>query len=311
MKRIAIAGGTGFIGSHVARALVARGDQVLVFTRNVKNVKKGPRGLPEEVELCEWDPRSDGAWQEALEGTDGVIQLAGEVLVGRRYTKALKAEFYESRVGSTERLVRGIERASRKPSVFVSGSAIGYYGADRGTMELDETSEPGADFLAHLCVDWEAAARRAESMGTGVRVVTARIGIVLARGGGALDQMALPFKLFVGGPIGSGEQVVSWIHMDDAVGILLRCLDDASLSGPVNVTAPQPASNAELSRAIGRALGSPAWLKVPGFALKAMFGEGAEPILGGQRVVPAVMLKHGFQFRHPEVGEAVEHALKA
>lgn len=306
MKRIAIAGGTGFIGSHLARALSARGDQVLVFTRNVK---KGHRGLPKEVELCEWEPRSDGAWQEALDGTDAVIQLAGEVLVGRRYTKALKAEFYESRVGSTERLVRGIERASRKPAVFVSGSGIGYYGADRGTTELDETSEPGADFLAQLCVDWEAAARRTESMG--VRVVTARIGIVLARGGGALDQMALPFKFFVGGPIGSGEQVVSWIHMDDTVEILLRCVDDVSVAGPVNVTAPQPASNAELSRAIGRALGSPAWLKVPGCALKAMFGEGAEPILGGQRVVPAVMLKHGFQFRHPEVGEAVEHALKA
>lgn len=279
---------------------------MLVFTRNAA---KGHRGLPKEVELCEWDPRSDGVWQEALDGTDVVIQLAGEVLVGRRYTKALKEEFYESRVRSTARLVRGIERASRKPSVFVSGSAIGYYGADRGTTELDERSEPGDDFLAQLCVDWEAASRRAESLG--VRVVTARIGIVLARGGGALDQMALPFKFFVGGPIGSGRQVVSWIHMDDAVGILLRCVDDASLTGPVNVTAPQPASNAELSRAIGRALGSPAWLKVPGCALKAMFGEGAQPILGGQWVVPSVMLQHGFQFRHPEVGEAVEHALKA
>ncbi|HEU5075917.1 MAG TPA: TIGR01777 family oxidoreductase [Polyangiaceae bacterium] len=306
MKRIAIAGGTGFVGSHVARALVARGDQVLVFTRSVK---QGHRGLPKEVELCEWDPRSDGAWQEALNGTDAVIQLAGEVLVGRRYTEALKREFYESRVTSTERLVRGIERASRKPAAFVCGSAIGYYGADRGATEFDETSAPGDDFLAQLCVDWEAAARRAESFG--VRVVNARLGIVLGHGGGALEQMALPFKFFAGGPIGSGKQIVSWVHMDDAVGIFLRCLDDVSLTGPVNVTAPQPASNGDLSRAIGRALGSPAWLKVPGFALKAMFGEGANPILGGQRVLPKVMLHHGFQFRHPEVGEAVEHALKA
>lgn len=290
----------------MARALVARGDQVLVFTRSVK---QGQRGLPKEVELCEWDPRSDGAWQEALDGTDAVIQLAGEVLVGRRYTEALKREFYESRVTSTESLVRGMERASRKPGAFVCGSAIGYYGADRGTTELDETAAPGDDFLAQLCVDWEAAARRAESLG--VRVVNARIGIVLGKGGGALEQMALPFKFFAGGPIGSGKQVVSWVHMEDAVGMFLRCLDDASLAGPVNVTAPQPASNAELSRAIGRALGSPAWLKVPGFALKAMFGEGANPILGGQRVVPAVMLHRGFQFRYPEVGEAVEHALKA
>lgn len=306
MKRIAIAGGTGFIGSHVAKALVARGDQVVVFTRSVKN---GHRGLPEQVELCEWDPQNDGAWQEALDGTDAVIQLAGEGLVGRRYTQKLKDQFYASRVTSTECLVRGIERAARRPSVFVGGSAIGYYGMDRGTTELDEASSPGEDFLAQLCVAWEGAARRAE--GAGVRVVNARIGIVLARGGGALDQMALPFKFFAGGHIGSGRQVVSWIHMDDAVGILLRCIDDASLAGPVNVTAPEPASNADLSRAIGRALGSPAWLTVPGFALKALFGEGANPILGGQCVVPAVMLKHGFEFRHPEVGEAVEHALKA
>lgn len=306
MKRIAIAGGTGFVGSHVARALAARGDQVLVFTRNVK---KGHRGLPEQVELCEWEPLQNGAWQEALDGVDAVIQLAGEVLVGRRYTESLKREFYESRVTSTQRLVDGIERATRKPSVFVCGSAIGYYGADRGTTVLDETSQAGEDFLARLCVDWEAAARRAETFG--VRVVSARIGIVLGKGGGALDQMALPFKFFVGGPIGSGKQVVSWIHMDDAVEMFVRCVDDAALTGPVNVTAPQPASNEELSRAIGRALGSPAWLKVPGFALKAMFGEGAQPILGGQWVVPAVMLRHGFQFRHPEVGEAVKHALKA
>ena len=150
VKRIAIAGGTGFIGSELARALVARGDQVLVFTRNVK---KGHRGLPREVELCEWDPRQDGAWQERLDGTDAVVQLAGEVLVGRRYTKALKDEFYASRVTSTECLVRGIERATRKPSVFVSGSAIGYYGCDRGATPLDEKSGAGEDFLAKLCVD--------------------------------------------------------------------------------------------------------------------------------------------------------------
>ena len=291
---------------------MARGDQVLVFTRNVKKgraAQKGGRGLPQEVELCEWEPQSDGAWQEALDGVDAVIQLAGEGLVGRRYTEELKGQFYQSRVTSTECLVRGIERAKRRPAVFIGGSAIGYYGFDRGTTELDEMSEPGDDFLAQLCVDWEAAAQSAEEFG--VRVVSARIGIVLARGGGALDQMALPFKFFAGGPIGSGKQVVSWIHMEDTVGILLRCLDDESVMGPVNVTAPQPASNAELSGAIGRALGSPSWLKVPGFALKAMFGEGANPILGGQRVVPSVMLSHGFQFRHPEVGEAVEHALKA
>lgn len=303
---VVIAGGTGFIGSHVAKTLVERGDRVTVLTRN-PNKHKGQ--LPEAVALAEWDPSSDGDWQAVLSGADAVIQLAGEVLVGRRYTDALKDEFYRSRVFSTECLVRGMQMAEHKPKVFLCGSAIGYYGTTRGTTPLDEGEQPGSDFLAKLCVDWEAAANRAEA--EGIRVVNARIGIVLAKGGGALEQMALPFKFYVGGPIGSGDQVVSWIHMDDAVGIFLECLDDASIIGPVNVTAPHPASNKELSDAIARALGKPSWLKVPGFALEVAFGEGAKPILGGQYVVPAVMLERGYAFRYTNVGEAVQHALKA
>ncbi len=308
VKRYVVAGGSGFIGTELCRALVERGDEVTVLTRNANAARRRSR-LPSEVELVEWDPERDGEWQGVLDGKDGVVHLAGEVLVGRRYTEELKQEFYASRVTSTERIVTGIELASERPKVFVCGSAIGYYGVDRGLEVLDERSEPGDDFLAQLCVDWEAAAQQAEVLG--VRVVSTRLGIVLGKGGGPLEQMALPFKFFVGGPIGSGNQMVSWIHMSDAVGILLACLDDETISGPVNVTAPHAASNEELAIAIAKALDRPTWLRVPGFALELLFGEGAKPILGGQRAVPRAMLQHGYQFRFTTVGDAVRDVLTA
>lgn len=303
VKRIIVAGGTGFIGSQLVFALAERGDQVTVLTRNASK----RYGLPEGVELREWQPDRDGDWQAVLDGKDAVVHLAGEGLVGKRYNAKLKQEFYTSRVTAAQCLVRGIERAVSRPQVFVCGSAIGYYGVDASSTPVDESAPPADDYWAELCVAWEGAALQAESLG--VRVVRARTGIVLDAGGGALEQMALPFKMFAGGPIGSGQQVVSWIHMRDAVGIFVQCIDDATLSGAVNVTAPNPVSNEELSAAIGEALHRPSWLRVPGFALKVAFGEGAQPILGGQHVVPKAMLEHGYQFQFPKVGEAVRHAL--
>jgi uncharacterized protein (TIGR01777 family) len=303
---VVVAGGTGFIGRSLASALVKRGDQVVVFTRNPE---KHRGDLPEQVVLVGWNPKRDGAWQREVEGADALVSLTGESLVGRRYTERFKKKLVDSRVGVTARLVAAIEKAEKPPRTFVCGSAIGYYGVERGVEPLDEEEPPGKDFLAQLCVDWEAAASKAEARG--VRVVNARIGIALGSGGVALEKMSLPFYFFVGGKVGSGEQMVSWIHIEDLVGILVACIDDESIRGAVNATAPEPASNAELARSIGRALKSPAWLPVPGFAVKLLFGEGAEPVLGGHRVIPMLLSDRGFEWRHVALDEAVSSALDA
>lgn len=303
--KVVVAGGTGFIGSALVRALAERGDQVVVFTRNLD---KHRPNLPDGVVLREWDPRQDGEWQSELDGIDQLVSLTGESLVGRRYTERFKRRLVDSRVGVTRRLVEGMRRAKKPPRVFLCGSAIGYYGLERGNEPLDEEEPAGTDFLAKLCVDWEAAASEAEALGT--RVVRARIGIALGPGGVALEKMSLPFYFFVGGRVGSGEQIVSWIHIEDLVRILLACLDDDSVQGAVNATAPNASSNAELARSIGRALRSPAWMPVPGFAVKLLFGEGAKPVLGGQRVIPKVMTERGFTWQHAELDEAVASALE-
>jgi uncharacterized protein (TIGR01777 family) len=238
-----------------------------------------------------------------------VINLAGEVLVGRRYTAALKREFVKSRVGVTQTIVQAIEAAERRPQVFLCASAIGYYGVAHGEEPLTEEDSPGSDFLAQICVDWEAAAAKASALG--VRVALARLGIVLGRRAPALGSMALPFRMLVGGPIGSGRQMFSWVHELDTVNMLLLALDNPSLIGPFNVTSPNACSNQELSQAIGKALGRPSWLKVPGVALRLLFGEGAEPILGGQRVVPKKLQELGFSWRYSEIEPALGEALSA
>ncbi len=306
--KLVVTGGTGFIGSALVRALVARGDTVVVLTRDPAQSSEAKEGTGSgTLELQAWDPTREGSWQKHLDGADAVVHLAGEPLVGRRQTKALFERARESRVRSAELLVDGMRRALRPPRIFVSGSAIGYYGGDHGAERLDESSRPGTDALAQLCVAWEAASSRASEQG--IRVVLARSGIVLGPGGGALPLMALPFRLFVGGPLGSGAQGVSWVHLDDSVAALLRAIDDEALEGPINVTAPEPVSNEELSRVIARALGRPSWLRVPAFALRLALADGAEPVLGGQHVVPRRLLDRGFVFRHPSVDEAVRSAL--
>jgi hypothetical protein len=239
---------------------------------------------------------------------DVVVNLAGQQAVGVRYTARIKDRILRSRVDSTTWLVRAMERAEHKPKVFLAGSAIGYYGSQRDSTRVDESAPAGSDFLALVCVAWEGAALRAESFG--VRVVRARTGIVLSEQGGPLESLVRPFKWFVGGPIGSGEQGFSWIHLDDEIAALLRCIDDESLRGPINLCAPEPVSNAEVSRAIGELLHRPALLKAPGFALKALFGEGAEPLLGGQWGVPRALLQAGFAFRYAEIHAALRAVLR-
>lgn len=299
MKRIVISGGTGYIGSALAQHLVARGDDVTVLTRGEPRA-----GNPGRVR---WDPYEVGDWASALDGADAVVHLAGERAVGVRYTEAVKRRLYDSRVVSTQNLVKALERARTKPRVLVSASAVGYYGNRPASERVDESSPPGQDFLARLCVDWEAAAREASKLG--VRVVTPRVGVVFGPGDGPLKVMSLPFKLFVGGKLGSGEQGISWIYLDDVVAALTLCIDDEAVPDRLNLCSPHPASNAEVSTAIAQALHRPSLFTVPAFGLKALFGEGAETILTGQFAVPGVLERLGFDFRARDLATAVSRGL--
>lgn len=304
MKKVVVSGATGFIGGALVRALAERRDAVTVLSRRVAGVAAPPGGS-----VVQWEPEAAGDWHRALDGADAVVHLAGEQAVGARWTRAAKERIRASRVRSTEQLVLAMREAQTKPAVLVCASAVGYYGARSPDVELDEGAPAGTDFLASVCVEWERAARQASELG--VRVVCARLGIVLGPGGGALAEMVKPFRAFAGGPIGSGEQVVSWVALQDAVAILLRLLDEESVSGPVNVVAPAAVDNETLSHAIGEALGRPSWLRVPALALRARFGEGAEPLLTGQRAVPGVLRRLGYQWVFPELEPALRAALAA
>jgi uncharacterized protein len=298
MKRIVVSGGTGYIGSALVKHLVARGDSVTVLTRGAAR-----DGNPRSVT---WDPYTVGDWARALDGADAVVHLAGERAVGARYTEAVKRRIYDSRIVTTQNVVTALAQAAEKPRVFVSASAVGYYGNRPSTERVDETAPPGDDFLARLCVDWEAAAEKARELG--IRVVNPRIGIVFGPGDGPLKVMAMPFRFFVGGKLGSGQQGISWIHLDDAVRALTLCIDDEMLPSKVNICSPNPASNAEISKAIAQVLGRPSWLTAPSFGLKLLFGEGAETILTGQFVEPAVLQKRATEvpiFEHPMLAAAL------
>jgi uncharacterized protein (TIGR01777 family) len=304
MSNVVVSGATGFVGRSLTAALLARGDAVTALTRDPDRAR---RVLPNETRLERWDARQGGETPlTSLENCDAVVHLAGERAVGARWTDKVKREIMDSRVESTERLALALERTLSRPSVFVCASGVGYYGA-HGDEPVDETGAAGSDFLAQVTVAWEAAARRVEALG--IRVVRARLGIVLGRGGGALEQMVVPFRMFVGGPIASGKQIVSWVHMEDAVGILLRAIDDPSISGAVNVTTPNAVTNEELSASIGRVLRRPSAFRVPELALRLRFGEGADPLVTGQRAIPRVLLEKGYAYRYPRLQEALTEVL--
>jgi len=301
--RVLVTGGTGFIGRALVERLLARGDSVTGLTRNAG--KPGARG----VAWVEWDPRRAGAWQQAIAGHDAVVHLAGETAAGRRYTPEVEREILESRVGSTERLIEAIHAApgERRPRVFVCASGVGYYGNHDDDARLDETAAAGSDFLARVCVEWEAAARAAES--AGVRAVSMRIGFVLGRDGGALARLVPIFKAFIGGPLGSGRQRVPWIHLTDVIGAFLHAIDHEILRGPVNIAAPNGVTNKAFARTLGSVLGRPSALPAPAFALRILFGDGAEPILGGQHAVPRALLEAGYRFQFPELEPALRDLL--
>ena len=303
MKRILITGGTGFIGRGLVRELLDRGDQVTVLTRDVGRAR--PK-LPPAVRVAAWDPHKDGAWSDELSVIDAVVHLAGEP-VFKRWTPEHKQRIVSSRVDSTRLLVEAIGRADKKPSVLVSASAVGYYGAHPFSETVDEGDEPGRDFLADVCDKWEAAAREVEQHG--VRSVMVRIGIVLGEDGGALEPMVKAFRRFAGGPLGDGKQPVAWVHRDDVVGIMLFALDHEEVTGPINAVSPYPVTNAELARTLGTVLNRPSWFRMPHGALRLLFNDGADMLTTGQRVYPKRAAELGYEFRQARLMRALESIL--
>lgn len=302
--RVLITGATGTIGLALADALRARGDRVLALSRDPE---RGERVLGAGVEVHPWaEPETTPPPTEALAGADAVVNLLGEP-VAQRWSDSAKQRIRESRVRSTRMLVAGLTSVPQdeRPRALVSQSATGYYGP-RGDAPLDEGASPGSDFLAEVTQAWEAEATTAAAS---ARVVCTRTGVVLSPSGGALAKMLPFFKLGIGGPVAGGQQYVPWIHLDDVVGAILHCVDHDDASGPVNVTAPNPVTNAELSRALGHALGRPAVLPVPGAAIKLLYGEMAEIVTTGQRAIPAKLGALGYTFRHPEIEAALKDVL--
>jgi uncharacterized protein (TIGR01777 family) len=291
--RIVIAGGTGLLGTALVRELTRDGVAVTVLTRR-----------PRQPQQVRWDPYGSAAteWAHAIEGADAVVNLVG-ASINRRWTPAYKRELWDSRVRATRTLVAAMKSLRHVPPVFVSGSAVGIYG-DRGDEAVVEQTPPGSDFLATLAAQWENEALAARPA---TRVVVVRSGIVLDRYAGALPRMALPFRLFVGGRLGSGDQYISWIHRNDWTGLVRWALANQTVTGPINATTPNPVTNLEFARTLGRVLRRPAIVPAPEFALRLALGEMADVVLGGQRVLPAKAQSLGFAFKYP----ALEEALRA
>ena len=297
-ERYVVAGGSGLIGSALAAELAAAGHDVVVLTRAPGRASAAVSGVRE----VGWDGRSIGPWAAEVDGAAAIVNLAGENLAGGRWTEARKRRLRSSRLEPARVLVEAIGRARARPAVLLQASAIGFYGA-RGTEPVDEETPPGRGFLPELCREWEAASAPAAELG--VRRVLMRSGIVLAREGGALPKLLPPFRLGLGGPLGDGRQGFSWIHALDEVGALRFLAARSDLAGPCNLTAPAPVANAELARALGRALGRPAFVRVPAAILRAALGELAAALLEGQFVMPRRLLEAGFAFRFPSLDGAL------
>ncbi|AUX45875.1 hypothetical protein SOCE26_073710 [Sorangium cellulosum] len=300
MKTVLVTGGSGFIGRGLVKDLLARGDRVTVLTRDEKRAQAALPG----ARVAYWNPMAPGPWFEEVDGVDAIIHLAGEP-IAKRWSEAARREIVDSRIETTRLMGEAIGQAKRKPSAFLCASAVGYYGPQPGDKALDEGAEPGQGFLADVVVRWEQAARAVEER-HGVRSVQLRIGVVIGEGGGALDKMIAPFKFFLGGPIGDGKQVISWIHRDDVVGLILLALDNEAVRGPLNVTSPNPATGEEVAQAIGAVLRRPAWLRVPEVMVKLGMGDAAEIVTTGQRVQPRRAEELGYTFRRPLLVPALE-----
>ncbi len=300
--RIFITGATGFIGRALCLRLIGTGHHVIAW---VRDESRASSLLGSDIALA--SARGGANLREEIARADAVINLAGEPVFGRRWTPARKRALVESRVNLTREIVQAIAESSKRPSVLISASAVGYYG-DRGDEIVDDDAPAGSDFLAGLCRDWEAAALDARAWG--VRVFIPRIGIVLGAEGGALASMLLPFRVGAGGPLGSGRQFVPWIHLHDMVEIFVAALENESFSGPMIAAAPNPVANRDLAKVIGKLLHRPSFMPAPAFALKLALGEAAEMLLTGQRVRPRLLGQAGFSWRFPTIENALADILK-
>lgn len=306
--RIIITGGTGLIGRTLANKLVQYGHDVIVLSRNPDKT----HGLESSVRVEEWDAKSAQGWGALADGAGAIVNLAGESIAGegfppKPWTPERKKRILESRLNAGKAVVEAIKAASNKPGVLIQSSAVGYYGT-HGDENITEDHPAGNDFLADVCKQWEASTAEVESMG--VRRAIVRTGLVLSSKGGVLPTMALPFKMFVGGPIGSGKQQIPWIHVEDEAGAIRFLLENNAAKGAFNLSAPEPLSNAGFSKALGRALGRPSYLPTPGAAFKIAFGELSMLLLEGQRAVPKHLQDMGFQFKYPEAEGAMRDLFK-
>jgi uncharacterized protein (TIGR01777 family) len=319
--KVAITGSTGFVGSLLVQQLHGKGHKVVVLARNTAFAQKVfPSEAFPNLEIVAYTPNASGSWQSVIASCDGVVNLAGEPIGEGRWTPERKQEILNSRKLGTQKIVEAITNANPKtavatnsstpatrclPTVLINASAIGYYGTSE-TETFDETSVSGNDFLAQVCQAWEAEARKVKD--AGVRLVILRFGIVLGNGG-ALAKMIPPFKLFAGGPIGSGRQWFSWIHIDDLVNLILQALTKPEIEGVYNATAPNPVRMADLSQTLARVMNRPSWLPVPAFAIEALLGDGAIVVLEGQQVLPKRTLETGFEYKYPNLQLALRQIL--
>lgn len=303
-RKIIITGGSGLIGRALVEEFNSHAYEVFVLSRRPQAIT----GMPDAVRIVGWDESNAAGRHSIWEEARAVINLAGENIAGEeffslRWTQKRKQAILQSRLAAGEAVTQALQNAIHKPDVFVQASAVGYYGSQRGGVVCDESTPPGDDFLAGVCQAWEASTAILETMG--VRRIVVRIGIVLSRDGGALPRQSLPFRFFVGGPIGDGKQSVSWIHIADVAGAIRFLVESGHCRGVYNLTAPQSLSNAEYSLALGKSLHRPSLIPVPAFVLRLFFGEAASMLLEGQRAIPKRLLEDGFHFRYPTIKEAL------
>ncbi|HZZ28516.1 MAG TPA: TIGR01777 family oxidoreductase [Pirellulales bacterium] len=299
--RALVTGATGFIGPHLLKRL----DRPVILSRNADRARQSLAKF--NVQAHPWNPLADPPPSEALEGIEAIFHLAGDPVASGRWTAEKKRQIRDSRELGTRHLVQALRQLKTRPPVLVSASATGWYG-DRGDELLDESAQPAGDFLAEVCVAWEREAQAATDLG--VRVASLRTGIVLGRDGGALKKMLTPFKLGVGGRLGSGHQWMPWIHVEDLVALYLYAAENANVGGPVNATAPNPVTNGQFTKALAAAVHRPAVLPAPYFALRLALGEFAKVLFESQRVIPKTALASGFQFRYSEIGSALEEIVR-
>jgi uncharacterized protein (TIGR01777 family) len=307
--RVLITGGTGAIGRQLANQLAAEGHEVIVLSRTPSRAK----GLASQVKVEAWDAKTPTGWGGLVNGTDAIVNLAGASIAGdgffpSRWTDERKKLIIDSRVNAGKALVAAIEAATSKPAVLIQSSAVGYYGIHPNSVTITEDSPSGSDWLSEVCRQWEASTQAVEAMG--VRRAIIRTGVVLSFEEGALSRMALPFKLFAGGPFGSGKQSFSWIHPDDETGAIDFLMKTDGASGPFNLTAPNPLTNAEFARVLGKVMNRPSLIPVPGFAMNLMFGEVSTVVLDGQRVLPKRLLDLGYTFKFTDSEAALRDLYK-